>query len=378
MGEEREIRIALPESYGQTTIAYPVLYLLDGSPQKLVDAAAIVRFLASARNRIPEMIVVAIPNTNRNRDLTPGPGAAKFERFLGEELIPWVERSYRAAPDRILVGHSLGGSFAVHALLNRVELFAAYVAISAPVWRYDSLAQQVEAGLGRAAKAGATLTLLVGQNETTQLRDGVRQLAELLRGRAPNAPASSYAELPDEDHSSTPHRGLYAALEGRYREWRFPFLEDSTELAKAGGLEALEAHYERFSRRFGYPAPPPLDQLQQVGRLYVTAGRHAEVLQLADKYASRYPPLAEFLINLAGYDQLRRGGVEEAVRTFRKNAELFPNSLNVYDSLGDGYCRAGKSEQARASYQRAATLAQERGHPRFRFYQDKADKACAP
>lgn len=101
LNEDREVQIALPENYGRTAISYPVLFLLDGS-SNLLHATATTRFLASARNRIPEMIVVALPNTNRNRDMTPGPGAATFQRVLAEEVIPWVERNFRAAPERVL------------------------------------------------------------------------------------------------------------------------------------------------------------------------------------------------------------------------------------------------------------------------------------
>src|SRR6185436_20124886 len=149
LDEDREVQISLPETYGRTAISYPVLFLLDGGSH-LLHASATARFLASARNRIPEMIVVAIPNRNRNRDMTPGPGAATFERVLAEEIIPWVERNYRAAPERILVGHSLSASFAVHTLLNRPDLFRAYVAASAPLWRYQDFDAEVRAGLPRA------------------------------------------------------------------------------------------------------------------------------------------------------------------------------------------------------------------------------------
>jgi len=169
LNEDREVQITLPETYGRTAISYPVLFLLDGSSH-LLHGSATTRFLANARNRIPDMIVVAIPNTNRNRDMTPGPGAATFQRVLADELIPWVERNYRAAPERILFGHSLSASFAVHTLLNRPELFDGYIAASAPLWRYENFAADVKAGLLRAAKAGTAVYLTVGQYENEQLR----------------------------------------------------------------------------------------------------------------------------------------------------------------------------------------------------------------
>ncbi len=379
LNEDREVQVALPETYARTAIAYPVLFVLDGSSH-LLHATATTRFLASARNRIPEMIVVAIPNTNRNRDLTPGPGAATFQRFLGEELIPWVERNYRAAPERILLGHSLGASFTVHTLLNRPELFDAYIAASAPVWRYDSLAADMRAGLARAARAGAALHLTVGEHENERLRDGVQRLAAALRAADPGTvPVWTYVDMTDEDHSSTPPRSLYHALEARYAEWRFPFFEDQAELDRAGGLRGLEEHYQRFSERFGYRAPPPEARLVQVARLYFAAERPDDVIQLAGAYAAQYPATAEGMVNQIGYDQLRRGQVAQAVQTFRSNAEAFPASPNVHDSLGDAYCRAGDAPSGRQSYQQAARAAETRSppHPRVAWYQEKANRGCA-
>ena len=378
LNEDREVQIALPESYSRTAIAYPVLFLLDGSSH-LLHASATTRFLASARNRIPEMIVVALPNTNRNRDMTPGAGAATFQRVLAEELIPWVERTFRAAPERLLFGHSLSASFAVHTLLNRPELFDAYVAASAPLWRYDNLAADIKAGLPRAAKAGTAVYLTVGQYENERLRDGVQRFATTLQGAAPtDAPAWSYLDMKDEDHSSTPQRSLYNALEARYAEWRFQFFEDQAELDQAGGLQGLEAHYQRFSKRFGYNAPPPEARLLQVGRIYIAGERHDDVLRLARAYAVLYPAMAQSLVNQAGYDQLRRGQVDRAVQTFKKNAEAFPNSPNVYDSLGDAYCKAGDTAAAVRSYQQAAQVAEKQSppHPRLGWYREKAKKGC--
>ena len=380
LNEDREVQIALPDTYSRTTISYPVLFLLDGSSH-LLHASATTRFLASARNRIPEMIVVAIPNTNRNRDMTPGPGAATFQRVLAEELIPWVERNFRAAPERILVGHSLSASFAVHTLLNRPELFDAYVAASAPLWRYDGFAADTRAGLPRAAKAGAAVYLTVGQHENERLRDGVQRFAATLGSAAPaDVPAWSYLDMKDEDHSSTPQRSLYNALEARYAAWRFPFFEDQAQLDQAGGLQGLEAHYQRFSTRFGYSSPPPEACLLQVGRIYIAAERHGDVRQLARRYAAQYPAMAEGLVNQVGYDQLRRGQVDGAVQTFKSNTEAFPGSPNVHDSLGDAYCRAGDAASARKSYQQAARVAQTQSppHPRLGRYRETANKGCAP
>lgn len=380
LDEDRELQISLPETYNRTTIAYPVLFVLDGSSH-LLHASATARFLAAARNRIPELIVVAIPNTNRNRDMTPGPGATTFQRVLAEELLPWVERHLRAAPHRLVVGHSLSASFVVHTLLNRPELFDTYIAASAPLWRYDNLTADMRDGLPRSATAGTALYLTVGEHENERLREGVKQFATALE-RAPrgHAPAWSYTDMKDEDHSSTPQRSLYDALEARYADWRFPFFENTSELEQAGGLPGLEAHYRRVSSRFGYQASPPEARLFQVARIYREDGRHDDLLRLADAYAVQYPAMAEGVVNQVGYDQLQGGHTDRAVQTFKRNVEAFPQSPNVHDSLGDAYCRASDVSAAGESYRRAARVAEAQAppHPRLDRYRKKGDSPCTP
>lgn len=380
LNENREIQIALPETYNRTAISYPVLFLLDGSSH-LLHASATVRFLAAARNRIPEMIIIALPNTNRNRDMTPGPGAATFERVLAEEIIPWVEKNFRAAPERVVFGHSLSASFAAHAMLNRPELFDAYIITSAPVWRYEGFDADLKAGLVRAAKAGTSLYLTVGELENKQLREGMRKFSATLKsaGRG-TAPAWSYVDMKDEDHSSTPQRSLYNALEARYTRWRFPFFEELAELDQAGGLKGLEAHYQSVSSSLGFTSPPPEARLRQVARIYMTSKRHDEVIQLASTYAARYPDMAENLVNQIGYDLLKENQVDRALQAFKRNTEMFPSSTNVFDSLGDGYCRAGDQAKARETFQQAARVAENQSpsHPRLASYQEKALKGCSP
>jgi predicted alpha/beta superfamily hydrolase len=117
LNEERTVFVHLPASYDTSTASYPVLYLLDGTSAFLQEMIAITRRLRS--DRVPEMIIVAVVNTNRNRDMMPvvakdypgPPGAEAFLGYLERELVPDIERAYRTAQPRILQGQSLSGLF---------------------------------------------------------------------------------------------------------------------------------------------------------------------------------------------------------------------------------------------------------------------------
>lgn len=61
-------------------------------------------------------------------------------------------------------------------------------------------------------------------------------------------------------------------------------------------------------------------------------------------------------LNRLGYGVLGRGDVNGAVRIFELNAQQYPASSNVFDSLGDAYDRANRRDEARKAYARAIEL----------------------
>ena len=54
---------------------------------------------------------------------------------------------------------------------------------------------------------------------------------------------------------------------------------------------------------------------------------------------------------------LNAGKLAEAIEIFRKNAANYPNSSNVYDSLGEVYEKNGQMKQAAENYEKAYNLA---------------------
>ncbi|WP_456428926.1 c-type cytochrome [Rhodocaloribacter sp.] len=65
---------------------------------------------------------------------------------------------------------------------------------------------------------------------------------------------------------------------------------------------------------------------------------------------------SEWVLNNLGYVYLGSGKGEEALAFFKLNAEMYPESANVYDSLAEAYMAGGDRELAIAFYQKALTL----------------------
>ncbi|HUK12447.1 MAG TPA: tetratricopeptide repeat protein, partial [Thermoanaerobaculaceae bacterium] len=61
-------------------------------------------------------------------------------------------------------------------------------------------------------------------------------------------------------------------------------------------------------------------------------------------------------LNALGYQLLAGGKVDAAIAIFRLNAEQFPDSWNVYDSLGEALAAAGQKEEAIKCYAKSLEL----------------------
>lgn len=138
VGRTFHIHVRLPEDYGEKADArYPVVYVLDGD--SLFPILGASHLFLVHDDGIPEAIVVGIayggfdPVVNkRSYDYSaPAPdagegrgGAPAFHAFLKSELIPEVERRYRADPARrVLFGQSRGGHFVLYSAFTDPDLF---------------------------------------------------------------------------------------------------------------------------------------------------------------------------------------------------------------------------------------------------------------
>lgn len=132
--EARQIWISLPKHYDLRKDSFHVIYLFDGNNRSLFDlTVSAKRFLEAnavdlGEFNAPASIVVGIQQKDRGRDFVDS--AAGFLAFLSDELMPYVQKKYRTLPYTVLIGHSLGGRFALYAYLNRPDLFNAIITAS--------------------------------------------------------------------------------------------------------------------------------------------------------------------------------------------------------------------------------------------------------
>ena len=79
-----------------------------------------------------------------------------------------------------------------------------------------------------------------------------------------------------------------------------------------------------------------------------------EVSKLKDNKDEYRTTEREF--NQLGYAMLQSGKITEAIEVFKFNVALFPESSNVYDSLGEAYAAAGDKDNAILNYKKSLEL----------------------
>lgn len=150
MGQEREINVWLPKGYGEEGKEFPILYVVDGGADQDFIHIAALHQLSELNGAHGTAIVVGVRTQNRTQELTraamdpryiklaPEAGEAEqFRRYIGEEVIPFVESRFQGGGRRALIGESLAGLFVADTFLVQPALFDDYISVSPSLWWDD-------------------------------------------------------------------------------------------------------------------------------------------------------------------------------------------------------------------------------------------------
>lgn len=345
LNEDREYWVSLPDNYNRETSTYkryPVLIVLDGHAH-FRSISGMVNYMSSGYNgnwRIPEMIVVAIQNVNRNRDFTPDKiitkrpndfgGGDIFLNFLESELIPELDQNYRTEPYRILFGHSLGGLLATHAYMKEMTLFNSFIAVdpSFGTWDEETMDNKLDEVTDKSYDRYIYFASANWGKRNVRNRDRHLRLYDHLDNKCEGEFPGELEYFENENHGSIPTIAFYNGISTIFEGYGVSYRDIDSK-------EQLIQHFQVLSQRLSWEIRPP-----------------------------------EALVNRIGYNILRSRNEDDKLKAlgfFFMNTENYPDSYNAFDSLGEAYEVLGDEQKAVLSYQKSLELNPENKHAKERL-----------
>jgi CubicO group peptidase (beta-lactamase class C family) len=127
----------------------------------------------------------------------------------------------------------------------------------------------------------------------------------------------------------------------------------------ANGITVANYLMRSVAREYGWKGTP--DKISATDILMLVADMRGPQAALRKYEDLKKPDSSEYsfnegTLNQLGYHFLQSKNMEEAIHAFRLNVEQYPQSSNVYDSLGEAYMDAGKKDLAIQNYEKSIEL----------------------
>ncbi len=301
--EERQYSVYLPKNYSEMDLKYPVLITLDGY---FLWPVGIVDYLSFAGN-IPEIIIVSIQSTDRDRDFTPtnaaniegeyistSGGADKFLSFLETELMPAIDNNYRTENFRIFAGHSLGGLLVTYTLLKNPALFQAYIAISPTLpWDNEWILNNTDLYMKQKYERNIYYSLIIDNQEGIMFEAANNFIEKISKMDIENF-RYFYKRYENEDHISCFTIGLYDSLRELYEKYKI-----SENLIETANCKDIKEHFTTLTEKYGYTIVPTWDWLNWIANWHFLMKRNKESINLYLLASEYYPCSCDVYLKLA-------------------------------------------------------------------------------
>lgn len=228
LDQKRTLNIYLPDGYADSTLSYPVIYVLDGSATEDFPHIAGLAQYMNMYDLLPRSIVVGIANEGRSRyhDFThvtrsdsdkvwipTNGGSAAFIEFIEKEVQPFVTSHYRTTDRRTLIGQSLGGLLAMEILFKKPELFDDYIAVSPSLWWDDGSLAGTAAQWTKGNGTSPRRVFIAMAKDDTITEPALAEVLSAFKTNTKPPFQWIHVPFPEETHATILHRAVYRGFE---------------------------------------------------------------------------------------------------------------------------------------------------------------------
>lgn len=328
LGETREIIVNLPSSYeSNPTKRYPILLLLDGD--YLFEPFQGALKYGEYWDDLPETIIIGInQKSSRMNDCgfdetegTPTKRSTAFYNFIGEELMPFIEKKYRVAPFRIIAGHDTTAGFLNFFLYKENPFFNAYISLSPEL--APGMESQIATSLTNTKKP-LFYYQSSADGDIKQLREPIEELDTNIKSITNPLVNYQYNKFSNASHYSLVLHSIPNALYQIFDSYK-PI--SSTEFSEkivilpSGYVDYLTKKYQTTTEKLGLNIPVRINDFKAIEAAILKNKAYDELEKLAQIASKNYPKsmLADYELGLM-YE--KTGDAKKAASKYQRASQL--------------------------------------------------------
>lgn len=340
--EVRKVKVSLPKGYyNYPNRKYIVAYLFDAQSDAFFNFIKATVDYLTADGYISPLILVGISSSNRQYELTSKAGTKQgisyFQKSGGadllalnlkDEILPEIQKKYRCNSYTIGIGHSLGGTFLTYCLIKFPEIFNTSIVIS-PNYHYDNeqIVHKFDSLANPQSLNHKFLYIAHGKGDAYEekFKPGTQKIDSLLVKK--NIPGLKWQvkSLDNDSHGTTATEGIFKGLMALYKQFTLP--------------------YDQFLNYINDPKKPFIENIKGFYK-----GQ--------SDWASIQLPLIDDLNNI-GYNCFYLNKKAEAVEVFEWALSMYPDDINLHDSMGEIQQSTGNNKEALHYYSKGLTIVEQ-------------------
>ncbi len=323
LGTSRQIKIQLPRNYETNTEKkYPLFIVLDGDYLFEIVASNVDYY--SYWEDMPESIVVGVNQIDsRDEDMyysdqnyVPIKTGADFFEFIGQELVPHINNTYRTEEFRVAVGHGDTANFINYYLLKTKPLFQGYITLSPDF--AESMVENIPERL-KQFEIKQFYYLSNASGDRKSIREDAKTLNTSLSAIENENLSYTFDVFENTTHYSAPAHAIPKALENIFKVYQ-PIsrkeYKDNVLTYDGSPTEYLTKKYETINEVFGIEKQILINDFKAISSA-IEKNKMFESYETLSKLARKhYPDTVLSLYYLARYQE-ETGSPKKAMRSYQ-------------------------------------------------------------
>ena len=323
LGTSRQIKIQLPRNYeNNVEKSYPIFIVFDGDYLFEIVAANVDYY--SYWEDMPEAIVVGINQVESREEDTyyseqnflPAETGIDFFEFIGMELIPYINKTYRTKEFRVAIGHGETANFINYYLFKENPLFNSYVVLS------PNLAENMIVNIaGRLSqfKDKKFYYLSVASNDKKSIKSDVEELNTNISSIENDNLHYKFNNFESATHYSAPAHAIPRALEHMFYVYQ-PISRDEykNEILTYEGspTDYLIEKYNTIETLFGLEKQILINDFRAISSA-IEKNKTFEAYEALSKLARKHYPETILGAYYLGRYQEETGSPKKAMKTYK-------------------------------------------------------------